>query len=319
MPETFESVWRVVRAEAPVVPPLLLRQWAQDGYSKLCDGEWGWSFLRAEGTIVTQAARTVTVTVVQGSATVTSVGQFLVTDAGRQIRPIAGGASGRLPIYTIISVTDPSTVLLDRAYTEPSATGDVTIQDIYTVMPADFRRFLVIYDRYYLRIIPFWMSEDEIAVVDPGRMFSDQGPRYLVANRYSTATATLGQVRYEYWPAPVAVRSYPYLYIRRPEQLLDSSVLPGVLSERADLLRTYVRAQAAGWPGTSDARNPYFNLDLKAQLVADWNLEKGKLENADDNEYPQQLMLIHWERRVGSIAPTASLLRQTDATINDYY
>ena len=310
---TFEDVWRKARLELPAVPPLLLRSWAQDGYARLCD-TWGWAFLRSEGTLVTAASRSVTASFTFGSASVTSAAAFLSTDAGRQIRV------GRLPVYTIISVTSTSLLTLDRAYTEVDAANTTaTIQDCYATMPADFRRFLAVYDRYYQRIIPFWLSEDQLAVADPGRLISDQGPRYLVAQKYSPATATAGQVRYEYWPAPTAVRSYPYLYIRKAEQLADTDPLPGVVSERADLLRTYVLGRGARWAGTVDQRNPAYDLKNAMLLQNEWDMEMQKLELADDNEYPQQLLQVDWAKRMGVMTGTASLLRQTDATINDYY
>lgn len=312
MSETFEQVWRRAKLEMPAVPPLLVRGWAQEAYTKLCDS-WGWSFLRTESALVVNAARTVTVTFTQGSATITSAGLFLAADAGRQIRVT------RIPIYTIASVTNANTAIIDRAYTEDNSTSAATIQDCYTTMPADFRRFLVVYDRYFQRIIPFWFSEDQLAVADPGRLISDQGPRYLVARKYSTATATLGQVQYEYWPAPISFRTYPYLYIRRAEQLTDADVLPGVLSERADLLKTYCLSRGAMWPGTTDAKNPFFSPPTAQMLRMEWDGELQRLQNVDDSEYPQQLMQIDWARRLGAVTGTAAILRQTDATVDDYY
>ena len=309
---TFESVWRLSRLEYPAVPPLLMRSWAQEAYSKLCDS-WGWAFLRTESTLVTLASRSLTVTFTPGSTAVTSAALFVSTDAGRQIRV------GRLPIYTIISVTSASLVVLDRAYTETDTAVSATIQDCYTTMPADFRRFLVIYDRYYQRIIPFWLSEDQLAVADPGRRISDTGPRYLIARKYSPATATLGQVQYEYWPAPTAVKTYPYLYIRKADTLNDSDVLPGVLSERADLFRLYLATRCTAWAGTVDQRNLAYDLNASRGFKSEWDVEMQKLELADDNEYPQQLSQVDWAKRMGEITATASLLRQTDATIEDYY
>lgn len=312
MPETFENVWRRCKLEMEAVPPLLIRVWAQEGYSRLCDS-WGWAFLRSEGTLVTLASRSVSVTFTPGSTSVTSAAAFVSTDAGRQIRV------QRLPIYTIVSVTNASTIVLDRAYTETDTATTATIQDCYTTLPSDFRRFLVVYDRYYQRIIPFWMSEDQIAIADPARQISDTGPRYLVAQKYSPATATLGQVRYEYWPSPTAAKTYPYLYIRKAEQLTDSDVLPGVVSERADLLRTYVKWQGASWPGTVDQRNPFFDRGNALMFKTDWEAEMQKLELADDSEYPQQLSQVDWAKRLGIMTGTAQLLRQTDATVDDYY
>jgi hypothetical protein len=310
--DTFETVWRRSKLEMPAVPPLLIRTWAQEGYSRLCDS-WGWAFLRSEGTLVTQASRSFSMTFTNGSTSVTSAGLFLTTDAGRQIRV------ARLPIYTIVSVTNVNTVVLDRAYTEDSGASTATVQDCYTTLPADFRRFLVVFDRYYQRILPFWLSEDQIAVADPGHLISDQNPRYLVARNYSPATATLGQVRYEYWPAPTAAKTYPFLYIRKAEQLADGDTLPGVLSERADLLRTYVKAQGATWPGTVDAKNPFYNPQAAQLFKAEWEVELQKLELADDNEYPQQYWQVDWAKRFAAMAGTARILRQTDATVDDYY
>lgn len=316
MPQTFEQAWRTARASLSAVPPLLLRQWAQEGYAKICDVKQGsWSWLRKEGIISVQAARLVAVTVTQGSTTVTSAGLFQPTDVGRQFR------TGRQPIYTINTVVDANTVTLDMPYAEndgPAVTAN--IQDCFTTLPADFRRFLVIYDRYFLRIIPFWLSEDQIALADPGRVISDLGPRFLIARSYATATnGTFGQVRYEYWPAPTAFRTYPFLYIRRAEAFADSDLLPGVVSERSDLLQLYCMMRGSAWPGTIDQKNPAFSPAMVGyyQKMFDQAVQEAALN--DDNEYPGDMLTIHWERRVGAIAPTGTLLRQTDATINDYY
>lgn len=312
MSMTFEQVWREARLELPACPPLLIRSWAQTGFARICDS-WGWAFLRSEGTLTMLASRSITATVTNGSTSVTSAAQFVASDAGRQFRV------ARLPIYTIISVTDPSTVVLDRAYTEDNASTTVTIQDCYATLPADFRRFLQIYDRYYQRIIPFWFSEDQIAVADPARLINDQGPRYLIAQKYSPATATLGQVRYEYWPAPTSARTYPFLYIRKADTLNDSDTLPGVLSERADLIRLYVMYRGTQWPGTVDQRNLAYDLVRSRGLKSEFDAELQQLSLADDSEYPQQLQTVDWAKRMGEVTATATILRQTDATVNDYW
>lgn len=320
MSASFESVWRAARAEMPLVPGLVVRGWAQEGLNIACDF-WGWAFLRSEGNISIRAARTVTVTVTQGSTTVTSTGAFLSTDAGRQIRLSSSTSNqGRLPLYTIVSVTSINEIVLDQPYAdEDAADTTASIVDAYFTAPADFKRFLIVYDRYYLRTIPFWLSEDEIGVADPGRVFSDTGPRYLVAQRYSPATATLGQVRYEYWPAPSSARVYPYLYIKSAPQLADANALPGVFGQRPDLLKTYIQWQNALLPAVGDQRNPGFNPVVAQLRQKEWQEKLQVLSLRDDEEYPQQYATIQWARRHGAIAPTATLLRQTDATINDYY
>src|SRR5204863_9824655 len=217
-------------------------------------------------------------------------------------------------------VDTPSQITLDLPYSRdsnPAATAQII--DAYTTLPTDFRRFIVIYDTYYLRTIPFWLSEDQIAIADPGRIISDTGPRYLVARKYSSATATLGQVQYEYWPHPTSQRSYPFLYYKSVPKLNDADTLPGVWSTRADLLKAYGRYRAARWPGTGDQKNPGYSVSDATFFKSEWEDELNRLVLRDDDEYPQQYMTIHWMRRFGAIAPTASLLRQTDATINDYF
>ncbi len=193
------------------------------------------------------------------------------------------------------------------------------IIDAYATMPADFRRFLVVYDPYYMRIIPFWFSEDQLAITDPARINSDTGPRFLIARKYSSATATLGQVQYEYWPYPTSQRSFPYLYIRAADKLTDTSALPGVFSTRGDILKAYARSRASLWRGTKDAPNPGYDAALSRSFKQEYDFEMNRVVLSDDNEYPQQLSLVNWARRYGALAPTASLLRQTDATVDDYF
>ena len=309
---TFEDVWRRCRLELPAVPPLLLRAWAQDAYNDLGD-RWGWSFLRAESTIVTKDARAFDVTFTQDAAGITSAALFVASDAGRQIK-ISGS-----PLYTIITVTDTSNAVLERAFTESTITGAATILDAYVTMPADFRRFLVVLDRYNQRAIPFTLSEDQIAVADPARLFTDSTLRYLVARKYSAATATLGQVQYELWPGASSARTYPFLYIRAAESLVETTPLPGVLFTRPDVLRYYMLSRGALWPGTVDQKNPAYNPTVAQLWETKYETEVQRLTLVDDSEYPQQYQQVHWDRQGGGLAPTAGLLRSTDATVADYY
>lgn len=294
------------------VPPLLVRQWAQDGFHKLCDSN-AWAFLRSEGLLQTQVSRTVAVLATPDTQILTSANLFSPTDEGRQIKV------GATPIYTIRSYVDPGTVILDLPYATVGSTGaqTATIFDAYATMPADFRRFLVIVDTYNQRPLPFWYTQDQIALADPGRTISDSGPRFLVARKYSSAATTLGQVQYEYAPYPTAARVYPYLYFRRPDDLTDSSVLPGVFAQRADLLRTYVLSRGAMWPGTPDQKNPFFSPATAQLLRQEWDAGIQALTLLDDDIYPQQLETVDWSLYAGGLT-TTTWLRQTDATTADY-
>jgi hypothetical protein len=313
MADTFEDSWRRARLRLPGVPALLVRDWVQDAYTKACEYRGGgWAFLRKEASIDTLASRSLTLTFTQGSTTVTSAAAFVSTDAGRQIKVSS------YPVYTIASVTDASTVVLDRNFAETGGAQTATIFNAYFVCPSDFKRFLIIYDPYYQRVLPYWYTQDHLGYEDPARRNTDTGPRYLVSQGYSTATATLGQVRYEYWPYPTAERHYPYLYYRKAERLADATTFPGVFSNREDLFVLGARLEASLWPGTAQQKNPYFNLGLADRLERQWNDRLQELSLADDNQYGEDYMVIDWAARYGPLTATTSLLRQTDATVNDY-
>lgn len=311
MAQTFQDAWRPARLHLAAVPVLLVRDWVQDAYTRACERR-NWGFLRKEASIDTIAAREETLTFTQGSTSVTSAAIFVATDAGRQLKV------STYPVYTIASVTNASTIVLDRNFAEPGGAQTATIFNAYFTTPADFRQFLIVVDPYNRRIIPFWMNQDEIGLADPARSNSDSGPRYLVAQGYSTATATLGQARYEYWPYPTSERHYPYLYIRQAERFADDTPLPGMFANRADLLKLGAQMMAADWPGTLGQRNPYYNPALADRLTKKWEFELQKLELADDAQYPDDLIPVHWTRQYGPLARTTEMLRQTDASVYDY-
>ena len=313
MSQTFEDLWRSARLRMSSVPALLVRDWAQDAFTRLCEyRQNGWSFLRKESSINILASRTVTVTFTQSSIAITSAGGFLTTDAGRQIK------AETYPVYTIASVTDASNAVLDQAYANTGGALSATILDAYYTTPADFKRFVVIVDKYNQRILPFWVGQDELDLTDPARRISDTGPRYLIAQGVSTATATLGQIRYEFSPYPTSARQYPYLYYKQAPRFADGDALPGILGNRADLLRVGIELESAQWPGTTDLRNPYYNLALAARKEQQWENLVQQASNDDDNQYPEDLMAVHWARRYFPLAQTTQWLRQTDATLADY-
>lgn len=309
MAATFGDCWRRVRLYVPDAPTFLVREWVNDAYKKLTRGR-SWAFLRGELDLIIQAQRSLaSVAVTQSSTTVTSAGLFLAADAGRQFRV------NNLSIYTVQTFTDANTIVLDRAYADAdNATAAATIYDGYAVLPADFSSFRLIADPYNHRRLPFWITEDELNIVDPGRTNSDSGPRCLVAASPSTYTPTLGQLRYEYWPKPTSARAYPALYNKQAANLDDTSVLHGVLADGEDAIVKGALHHAARWPGTQDKPNPYFNLGLSDRLQTEFDLETQKLALKDDTQYPEDLQAVHWERwPLAELAYDDHALRASDA------
>ena len=310
MAQTFDDCWRTVRLYASTAPVFLVREWVHTAYKQLAKRR-NWAFLRGRFTLSILASRSITTVVTQGSATVTSAGAFLSTDAGRQFRVGTG------PIYTIQTVTDANTILLDSVYTEPdAAAATALIQDVYATMPADFGSFRIIADPYNQRRLAFWVTEDQLSILDPDRRTSDSGPRALVAASPSPYLPTLGRIQYEYWPRPTAARSYPAMYNKQADRLVDGESLTGVLGDAAEVLIAGALAQAAAWPGTTDLKNPYFNLPLAQAKAKEFEFELQQLSLKDDAQYPDDLASVHWERwPLADLAYNDHALRASDATV----
>jgi hypothetical protein len=315
VPATYGDLWRTVRLYVPGAPTFLCREWVNVAYKALARSR-SWGFLRGELRLTIQASRSLaSVSVINGSATVTSIGLFGAADGGRQF------AVGTFPVYTIQTVVDANTIVLDRAYGEPTSGMAVAkIFDAYATMPADFGSFRVIADPYNERRLAFWIHEDQLNLLDPIRRTSDTGPRLLAARAPSTYIPTLGRMQYEYWPQPTQARSYPALYNIQADNLVDGDTLTGVLGDGGQVLIDGALAQAARWPGTTDLPNPYFNIQLASVYDAHFREGIQKLSLKDDAIYPDDLQQVHWERwPLGDLAYNDQSLRASDASVADLY
>lgn len=314
MPETFGDVWRRVRLHVPAAPTFLVREWVNTAWKPLARSRH-WSFLYGELRLTIAAARSLaSVTTTNGSATVTSAGLFVAADQGRQFR------TANYPVYTIQTFTDINTLQLDIPYGETGGVSAATIYDGYYTAPADFESFRLIADPYNQRRLAFWISADQLNILDPTRQGSDSGPRLLAQRPSSTYTATLGRVQYEYWPRPTAARSYPAFYNKLADRLDDTSTFSGVLAQAADVLVAGALAQAALWPGTPDRPNPYFNAALAREMKLEFYDGIQHLSLRDDDQHPDDMATVHWERwPLADLAFNDQALRATDATVADLY
>lgn len=313
MAMTFADCYRIVRLYASSAPLLLVREWVNQAYKELGDAR-PWSFLRGETRLRFAAARDVTVTVTDGSTTVSGTGVFSSADVGRQLR-VGMGAT-----YTIVAVPDTDTATLDQAYADITATTTARILDAYVTLPADFGTFRLIADLYNQRQIAFWLTEDQVQMLDPRRAFSDTGIRILCPVTPSPVAATLGQIRYEGWPRATGARTYPAFYTKRPQGLTEDTTFTGVLAEGADVLVLGALAQAAAWPGTIDQRNPFFNLAVSQKYRANFLAGVQRLSLKDDAQAPDDAMTVHWGRwPVASLAYNDQALRASDAGGGGYY
>lgn len=313
MAETFGDVWRRVRLHVPAAPTFLVREWVNAAWKPLGRMRH-WGFLYGELRLTIAASRSVAVTVTNGSVNVTSAGLFLAADAGRQFR------IANFPTYTIQTFNNANSIDLDTAYGESSAVADVLIYDGYATMPADFESFRLIADPYNQRRLAFWISADQLNILDPTRQGSDSGPRLLAQRPPSTYLPTIGRVQYEYWPRPTAARSYPAFYNKMAARLDDTTTFSGVMAEAADVLVAGALSQAALWPGTPDKPNPYFNAGLAREKQGEFLTGVQQLSLRDDDQHPDDMATVHWEHwPLADLAYNDQALRATDATVADLY
>ncbi len=315
MSQTFGDAWRTVRLYVPAAPTFLVREWVNVSWKRLARARH-WTFLRGETRLTIQAARSLAaVAVTNGSTTVTSAGLFVAGDAGRQFRVQT------FPTYTVATVTDVNTLLLDTAYGEDTAAAAVgSIFDGLATLPADFASFRLVADPYNQRRLAYWLTEDQLNVFDPTRSVGDSGPRALIASSPSSLAATLGRARYTYWPRPSAARSYPALYNKQAARLDDTSIFSGVLADAAEVLIDGALAEAALWPGTTDLKNPYFSPDTAREKKAAFLGGLQQLSLRDDEQTPDDLATIDWSRwPYAGIAMNDVALRASDATTADMF
>jgi len=314
MPQTYAEVWRSVKLHCPAAPTFLVREWVLDAWKTITRLRPTANYLRTSAAITIQAARTITVTATLNSPTLTSVGLFVAGDVGRQFRV------STYPYYTIIAFVDANTVTLDRAYGETTVTGSADIFDGVFVTPADFGQFDIIADPYNQRRLAFWITQEQINMLDPTRQSGDTGPRLLATASPSIVPATLGRMTYEYWPRPTAARSYPYYYFKQAQALAETFAFSGALAEAGEVLRKGALAQAANWPGTGDKPNPYFNRGLAADLQKEFRDGVQLISLRDDDMQGSDYLRVNWDRwPLADLAYNDESLRSTDATIADLY
>lgn len=310
---TFGDTWRRVRLHAPAAPFALVRSWVQGAYETLHERRpWVWSV--AQTSLATLASRSITVTATQGSTAITSAAAFVASDVGRQFRV------GTFPFYTIIEVTDASNAVLDLPYAATGGSLSGQIISAFSTLPEDFGAFMLVIDPTVQRQIAWWFTQDQLAAVDPIRISSGTIVRALVPTTSSPVVATLARMRYEWWPTPTSARQLPAWYRRRPPVLADTDVFEGVLAHRPRVLETGALARCAQWPGTVEAKNPYFNPQLAKQLADQFDHECATLELRDDDQAQQSWVALPYHQWPSwGLSGDTTQLRASDATLADYF
>lgn len=311
MAATFGDVIREVQLLAASVPSPVVRQWAFDVYATLLSGSrWGWQ--RAVTRVTLAPARAVTATFTQGSDTVTSAAAFLATDVGKQI------LVGTDALLTVEHWVDASTVQLRAPYSGSSGAVAVQVIEAFYVPPAGFQQLVLVTDLTRQVPVPHWLTLEQIMLWDPARTQLGT-PRGLIPHTpQRVAGGTDVRVWHEWWPRNTAGGTFEVAYLAGPQtsSLTDETPLPGVLADRAYVLKEGVLAKCAAYPGTAAAKNPYFNLSLAQHhgtLFAVGRKDLGIVD--EDHSGPVTIDTIDWQYvRLGQ--RTDAAYQYSDQSVN---
>ncbi len=130
----------------------------------------------------------------------------------------------------------------------------------------------------------------------------------------------VGRYTYEAWPYPTAAGSYILQYFTRTDTLADDYQFLGALATWTSVLQKGALAEAAKWPGTPTQKNPYFNLALADRLETEFNTALKSLDVMDDDAYLMDLQQTDLAKfGLAALSADTTLMRESDATLADYY
>lgn len=249
---TFEQLWKRLLVYAPEVPIPLAQEFINTAYSRLLAFH-EWSALKKDNAFYVHAPYTTgTTTIAQGDTVV--VGAGTVWDSTMVNRQIRFGTNP--PIYTIITFTDPTHLVIDRPLEALDGNGAYTIEDDYLLCPSDFLTFTSVRDITNNWRLNLQYTQEHLDIWDPRRTTTGL-PRLLAAAPANNA----GLRRYELWPRATSTVLYPFRYISKPALLSAAADRP-IFPVRGDVLREGALAELALWPGTNTYKNPYYDLNL---------------------------------------------------------
>lgn len=313
MAATFGSVWKKVALQASAVPPMLVRSYVQDAYQVACQGR-RWSWLRRNYQPTTLASRAITCICSAGSTTIT--GTFIATDLNRQIRTTNQGVP-----YTIVALNAALTsATLDLGFAGTAGSNTMTILDAFLFMPANFDGVRTLSNLTVQQPMPWWYTNEQLDFWDPSRIWSDSTARIIAARGVWNGGGTMnGRQVYEWWPYPTALATYQMSYYATNEPA-DDDELQGVLATKSNVLEMGALAQCALYPGTTEKKNPYFNMALADRLEKQFQAGMQELSVRDEDQSPgEEFERIDWRWVQGLVPMDTHLLRSTDASLGDYW
>jgi hypothetical protein len=244
-----EMAREVVMYSDGVCPILLAQRWVRDRYRKICDKHL-WSFKVGRGAFGTSAVyNTGTITLTNGSATVTGSGTTFTSGmVGRQLK-----VNGF--IFTISAFASTTSITIDETWLGATAAGNsYTIVTAYiTPTETDFHAYYSVIDPSNNWKLHLGYDARILDRIDARR--SSTGQPYIVA--MAGVRNSSGDPMFEIWPHPTAQKMYTYTYERRVPDLTEADTPPTII--RSDILVKGALADLARWPGTPERKNPLYD------------------------------------------------------------
>jgi hypothetical protein len=177
MNDTYDKIWNRVLLHCPSAGQHLARHWVESAFRRVCERrEWSWRIKHSQW-VAPALYNTGTVSVSQGSQTVTGLGTSWTTNMiGRQFR-----IGVNAPIYTIVSVDGATSLTLDLFWAGPDQVDKTyEIYQCYFEAPYDFHHLICIWDPRMNWQLYTNLTTSELASFDSQRSF--RGQAYVAVN-----------------------------------------------------------------------------------------------------------------------------------------
>lgn len=294
MASTFNDIWRELRFYAPDAPVQLIQSLTKDAFQEIRDSKlWSWAVAEDQFTTIAEV-NDGTIAVVNGDETVTGTGtNFVSALEGEQIKI-------KTRIYTVATVTNATSLELDRVWAEEDQSGlGYSIFTAYVTVPQEFYGFVSVIDPTVPVRLFTNFDVSQLDFFDPRRQVTGN-PQLLADLRWSPDTDSAPM--YELWPHQKIQRGFRLLYWRLSADFSKVVQLPYTIPDR--LIKQYVKAELAEWPGTLERPNPLHSI-AKARHYRDrYDTTLLDVQLQDDDIYLTDL----WTN-VPMVSLTAEFLR----------
>ena len=197
-------------------------------------------------------------------------------------------ASFNTPIYTVLAVTSPTTIVVDQICGQTIPTGSgYNILKMYTTIDPQIKEILTGYDPFQQIMLRLDVPQTDLNRKDPNRTATNSplevSPRSPQANGFMT---------YEIWPPTyIAYQLVFQIRFQWPDMRMASDYPPPFINPNALIYGALADAFKVPCPRPPDYKDPFFNLD--AAMAHEQMFDKAVLQLIEADEARQTSMLTY--------------------------